>query len=81
MVCNESRISNRVIELTDCDVRIIVSCGTSNATKEGTLTFGIRNAHDQIIPAVLEVLRVRNVCANIFSVGALAKKGGKRDLH
>ena len=36
-VCTESRISKRVKKLTDCDVRIIGSCGTSNATTKGTL--------------------------------------------
>ena len=33
MVCTESRISKQVIKLTDYDVRIIGSCGTTNATK------------------------------------------------
>ena len=37
MVCTESRISKQLIKLTDCDVRIIGSCGTSNATTKGTL--------------------------------------------
>ena len=80
MVCTESRISKQVIKLTDWDVRIIGSCGTSNATKKGTLKFGIRNAQDQIIPVALEVLLVCNIGANIFSVGALAEKGVKCDL-
>ena len=80
MVCTESRISKHVIKPTDCDLRIIGSCGTSNATKKGTLTFGIRNAPDQIIPVALEVLLVRNLGANIFAVGVLDEKGVKCDL-
>ena len=69
MVCTESRISKPVIKLTDCDVRLIGSCGTSNEAKKGTLKFGVRNAQDQIIPVALEVLLVRNLGANTFSVG------------
>ena len=80
MVCTESRISKQVIKLTDCDVRIIGSCDTSNATKKRTLQFGIRNAQDHIIPVALDVLLVRNLGTNIFSVGALAEKVGKCDL-
>ena len=80
MVCTESRISKQLIKLTDCDVRIIGSCGTSNATKKGMLKSGIRIAPDQIIPVALEVLLVRNLGPNIFSVGALAEKGVKCDL-
>ena len=80
MVCTESRISKQVIKLIDCDVRIIGSCGTSNTTKKGSLKFGVRNAQDQVIPVALEVLLVRNLGANIFSVGALAEKGVKCDL-
>ena len=80
MVCTEPRISKQVIKLTDCDVRIIGSCGTSNATKKDTLRFGVRNAQHQIIPVALEVLLVRNPGANICSVGALAEKGVKYDL-
>ena len=34
MVCTESRISKPVIKLTDCDVRLIGSCGTSNEAKK-----------------------------------------------
>ena len=69
-----------MIKLTDCDVRIIGSCGTPNATKKGTLKFGIRNVQDQITPVALLVLLVHNVGANIFSVGTLAEKGVKCDL-
>ena len=47
MVCTESHISKQVIKLTDCDVLIIGSCGTSNATKKGTLKLGVRNAQEQ----------------------------------
>ena len=79
MVCTESRISKHVIKPTDRDVRIIGSCGTSNATKKGTLIFGIQNAQDQIMPIALKILLVRNLGANIFSVGAFAEKGVKRD--
>ena len=50
MVCTESRISKKIIKLTDGDVRIMGTCGTSNATKKGTLKIGIRNAQDRIIP-------------------------------
>ena len=39
-----------MIKLTDGDVRIMGTCGTSNATKKGTLKIGIRNAQDRIIP-------------------------------
>ena len=80
MVCTQSRISKQVIKLIDCDVRIIGSCGTVNATKNGTLKLGVRNAQDEIIPLVLEVPLVRNLGANIFSVGALADKGVKCGL-
>ena len=80
MVCTESRISKHVIKPTDCDVRITGSFGTSNATKKGTLKFGIRNAQDQIIPVALDVLLVRNLGASISSVEALAKKEVKCDL-
>ena len=54
MVWTESRISQQVIKLTDCDVRMIGSCGTSNATKKGTLKIVIRNAQDQFILVALE---------------------------
>ena len=80
MVCTESRISKQVIKLTDCDERIVGSCGTSNASKKGTLKFDVRNAQDQIIPVALEVLLVRNLGANVFSVGALTEKGVECDL-
>ena len=80
MVCTESRISKQVIKLTDCDVSVIGSCGTSNATKKGTLKFGVRNFQDQLIRIALEVLLVRNLGTNIFSVGAFAEKGVKCDL-
>ena len=61
-------------------MRIKRSCGTSSATKKGTLKFGIRNAQDEIIPVALELLLVRDLGANLFSVGALAEKGVKCDL-
>ena len=61
-------------------MRIIGSCGTSNATKKGTLNFCVRNVQDHIVPVALEVLPVRNLGANIFSVRALAEEGVKCDL-
>lgn len=75
MVCANSRMSQQVLDPADCAVRIIGSCGTSNATKKGTLKFGIRNDQNKIVPVALEVLLVQNLGANIFSVGALAEKG------
>ena len=77
---DDSRISQHVVETSDCSMRIKRSCGTSSATKKGTLKFGIRNAQDKIIPVALEVLLVRDLGANISSVGALTKKGVKCDL-
>ena len=65
---------------TDCDGRIIGSCNTSNAIKKGTLSFGVQTAQDQIIPVALEVLLVRNVGANIVSVGGFAEKGVKNEI-
>ena len=80
MVSADSRISQHVVDASDCNVPIKGSCGTSSATKKGTLKFGNRNAQDEIIPVALEVLLVRGLGANIFSVGALAEKGLKCDL-
>lgn len=80
MVCTESRLSKHVRDPVDCAVRIIGSCGTSNATKKGTLKFGIRNDKNNVVPVALEVLLVRNLGANILSVGALAEKGVMCDL-
>ena len=50
MVSDESFISKY-----DCSVRIKGSCGTSSATKKGTLKFGIRYAQDQVVAVALEV--------------------------
>ena len=69
-----------VLNPVDCAVRIIGSCGTSSATKKGTLKFGIRHAHNDVIKVALDVLLVRDLGANILSVGALAEKGVKCDL-
>eukprot|EP00752_Nemacystus_decipiens_P002677 g2503.t1 len=80
MVDDESRMSKHVLNPVDCAVRIIGSCGTSSATKKGTLKFGIRNAHNDVVKVALDVLLVRDLGANILSVGALAEKGVKCDL-
>ncbi|CAB1113561.1 unnamed protein product [Ectocarpus sp. CCAP 1310/34] len=80
MVDAESRMSKRVFDPVDCAVRIIGSCGTSSATKKGTLKFGIRSEHGNIVTVALDVLLVRYLGANILSVGALAEKGVKCDL-
>ena len=61
MVNADSRISQHVVETPDCNGRIKGSCGTSSATKKGTLKFGIRNVQDKTIPVSLEVLLVRNL--------------------
>ena len=58
MVSADSRISQHVVETSDCNVRIKGSCGTSSAMKEGTLKFGICNAQNKISPVALEVLLV-----------------------
>ena len=42
IVSDESFISKHVVEKVGCSVRIIGSCGTSSAIKNGTLKFGIR---------------------------------------
>ncbi|CAB1110564.1 unnamed protein product [Ectocarpus sp. CCAP 1310/34] len=76
----QSRMSKHVLNPVDCAVRIIGSCGTSSATKKGTLKFGIRNAHDEVVKVALDILLVRDLGANILSVGALAEKGVKCDL-
>lgn len=52
----------------------------SSANTKGTLQFGIRNDRNQIVPVSLEVLLVRDLGANIFSVGALKEKGVLCDL-
>ena len=52
----------------------------SSASTKGTLQFRIRNDRNQIVPVSLEVLLVRDLEANIFSVGALKKKGVLCDL-
>jgi len=80
MVSADSRISQHVVETSDCNVRIKGSCGTSSGTKKGTLKFGICNAQDKLIPVALDVLLVRDLGPDIFSVGALAEKGVKCDL-
>ena len=41
IVSDEAFISKYVVEKADCSVRIKGSCGTSSATKKGTLKFGI----------------------------------------
>ncbi|CAB1099484.1 unnamed protein product [Ectocarpus sp. CCAP 1310/34] len=80
MVDEQSRLSHHVLNPVDCAVRIIGSCGTSDATKKGTLKFGVRNDQDQVVRVALEVLLVRGLGANILSVGALAEKGVMCDL-
>ncbi|CAB1119293.1 unnamed protein product [Ectocarpus sp. CCAP 1310/34] len=81
MICTESRMSKHVRDPVDCAVRIIGSCGTSNATKKnGTIKFGILNVKNTVVPVAVEVLLVRNLGANILSVGALAEKGVMCDL-
>ena len=77
---DDSRISQHVVETSDCSMRIKRSCGTSSATKKGTLRFGIRNAQDKLIPVALDVLLVRDLGPDIFSVGALAENEVKGDL-
>ncbi|CAB1121335.1 unnamed protein product [Ectocarpus sp. CCAP 1310/34] len=80
MVNAQSRMFKHVLNPVDCAVRIIGSCGTSSATKKGTLKFGIRNAHEEVVKVGLNVLLVRDLGTNILSVGALAEKGLKCDL-
>ena len=80
VVSEESFISKHVVEKTDCSVRIKGSCGTSIATKKGTLIFGIQNTQDQVILVALEVVLVPDLGASIFSVGAQAEKGVKCNL-
>lgn len=80
MVDAHSPMSKQVVNPVDCAVRIIGSCGTSNASKKGILKVGIRDALDNVVKVALEVLLVRDLGANILSVGALAEKGVKCDL-
>ena len=52
----------------------------SSANTKGTLRFGIRSDRNRIVPVSLERLLVRDLVANIFSVGALKEKGVLCDL-
>lgn len=56
-------------------VRIKGSCDTSDATKKGALKLWTRNDQDKNGPVALEVLLVRDLGANIFSIDSLAEKG------
>ena len=80
MVSADSPASQYVVKRSDCNIRIKGSCGMSSANTKGTLQFGIRNDRNQIVPVSLEVLLVRDLGANIFSVGALKEKGVLCDL-
>ena len=80
MVSADSPASEYVVKRSDCNIRIKGSCGMSSANTKGTLQFGIRNDRNQIVPVSLEVLLVRDLGANIFSVGALKEKGVLCDL-
>ena len=53
MVDEQSHLSHHVLNPVDCAVRIIGSCGTSDATKKGTLKFGVRNDQDQVVLNVI----------------------------
>ena len=74
MVSDDSPASQYVVKRSDCNIRIKGSCGMSSANTKGTLLFGIRNDRNQIVPVSLEVLLVRDLGANKFSVGALKEK-------
>ncbi|CAB1115713.1 unnamed protein product [Ectocarpus sp. CCAP 1310/34] len=79
-VSGESPVSQHVVDLVDCDVRIEGSCGASSATKKATLKFKLKNGKGQPVPIELEGLLVRDLGANIFSVGAFDDEGVKTDL-
>ena len=79
MVSAGSPASQYVVKRSDWNTRIKGSCGMSSANTKGTLQFGIRNDRYQI-PVSLQVLLVRDLGANIFSVGALKEKGVLCDL-
>ena len=61
VVSEASLISKHVVKRTDCSVRIKGSCGTSSATKKGTLKFGLKNDKEETIPVRMEVLLVPNL--------------------
>lgn len=71
----ESHMSKHVAIPVDCTVRIIGSCGTSSASKKGILRVGGCDALDNVEKGALEVLLVRDLRANILSVGGLVEKG------
>ena len=80
MVPAESRLCQQVTNKTDCDVRVIGSCGLSSATSKGTLAFRARNGRGELVTIHLEVLIVPDIGASAFTVGMLQEKEVKFDL-